>query len=94
MSSPSFNVFHGTFTGAAATITVAKVPFRPRAIKFWFTGGGTGIKVDGEEGMDGANYLSNTGADVGVTITDNGFTVASGADVNSSGNPVTYEVIG
>jgi hypothetical protein len=94
MSSPSFNVFHGTFTGVAADVPITKVPFRPRVIKFWFTGGGWGLKIDGEEGMDGANYLSSTGADVGVTITDNGFTVANGADVNSAGNPVSYEVIG
>lgn len=94
MSSPSHNVFHGTFTGAAADVPITKVPFRPRSIKFWATGGIWGLKIDGEQGMDGANYLSNTAADVGVTITDNGFTVANGADINSAGNPVYYECEG
>ena len=35
--------------------------------------------------MDGANYLSNTAADAGVTITDDGFDIDNGADVNVSG---------
>jgi hypothetical protein len=83
--------FNGTFTGVAADVDVEKVPFRPRVIKFYFTGGGWGLKVDGETGMDGDNYLSSTAADAGVTINDDGFTVANGADVNSAGNPVYYE---
>jgi len=91
MSSPSNNKFWGTFTGAAAIITVAKCPFRPRVIKFWATGGVWGVKIDGEEGHDDDNYLSSTAADAGVTITASGFTVASGADVNVSGELVYYE---
>jgi hypothetical protein len=94
MSSPSHNVFHGTFTGVGAEVPITKVPFRPRSIKFWTAGGVWGVKIDGEEGMDADNYLSSAGADTGVTITDNGFTVANGANVNSVGNPVYYEVEG
>lgn len=94
MSSPSHNVYHGTFTGAAAEITVAKIPFQPRSIKFYATGGVWGVKIADEDGMDGANYLSSTAADVGVTITSSGFTVASGADVNVSGQLVYYECEG
>lgn len=89
--SGSVNKFHGSFTGAAADIDVDKVPFKPRVIKFWFTGGGWGLKIADLVGMDGANYLSSTAADVGVTINSDGFTVANGADVNSAGNTVYYE---
>lgn len=91
MASGNPNKYHGTFTGAAADVTVEKVPFQPRVIRFWATGGIWGIKIAEEQGMDGANYLSNSAADVGVTINSDGFTVANGADVNSSGNPVYYE---
>ena len=66
----------------------------PRSIKFWTAGGVWCVKIDGEEGMDADNYLSSGGADTGVTIADNGFTVANGANVNSVGNPVYYEVEG
>jgi hypothetical protein len=91
MSSGATNKFNGVFTGAAADITVSKVPFRPRLIRFYATGGIWGIKIDGQTGMDADAYLSNTAADAGVTINDDGFLVANGADVNSSGNPVYYE---
>ena len=74
MSSGVTLKYHGTLTGAGAEIVIEKVPFRPRLIKFWFTGGRWGLKIDEQEGMDGANYLSSTGADVGVTINDDGFT--------------------
>ena len=83
--SGSSNVFHGQFTGAAGDITV---PFRPRRIKFWATGGVWGIKTDD---MAGAAYLSSTAADSGVTITADGFDVANGADVNVAGQQVYYE---
>jgi len=94
MSSGVTMKFVGSFVGAAADIDVEKVPFQPKTIKFWFTGGGWGLKMADEVGMDGANYLSSTAADVGVTINADGFTVANGADVNSSGNPVYYECEG
>lgn len=91
MSSGETKKYNGTLTGAAADISIAKVPFRPRVVKFFATGGVWGLKVDGEPGMDADAYLSSTGADAGVTITDNGFDLANGADVNVAGNPVYYE---
>jgi hypothetical protein len=91
MASGAPNKFHGTFTGAAADIDIEKCPFAPRVVKFKTAGGVWGLKVDGEEGMDGDNYLSSAGADTGVTLTANGFTVANGANVNSAGNPVYFE---
>ena len=91
MASGAPNKFHSTFTGAAADITIEKVPFKPRVVKFKTLGGVWGLKVDGEEGMDGDAYVSSSGVDAGVTLTDNGFVVANGADVNSAGNPVYYE---
>jgi len=91
MSSGAANKFQSSFTGAAADIDVEKVPFQPRTIKFWATGGVWGVKIADLVGMDGANYLSNTAADVGVTINSDGFTVANGADVNVSGEIVYYE---
>lgn len=91
MGSGAVKVHQGSFTGAAAVITVATCPFQPRTIKFWATGGVWGVKVADQVGMDGDNYLSNSAADAGVTITASGFTVASGADVNVSGQTVYYE---
>lgn len=91
MSSPGRNVHHGSFLGAAADVTV-RLPFTPKTLKFFATGGVWGIKFTGLKGMDGANYLSNTAADVGVTINANGsITVANGADVNVSGQEVYFE---
>jgi hypothetical protein len=90
MASGAGKSHSGVFTGAASLITVSTVPFTPKRIEFYATGGIWGVKIYGQTGMDGANYLSNTAADVGVTFTASGFTVANGADVNSSGNPVYY----
>lgn len=90
MASGAGKVHCGVLTGAAADITVATVPFAPKRIEFYATGGVWGVKIYGQTGMDGANYLSNTAADVGVTLTSTGFTLANGADVNSAGNPVYY----
>jgi hypothetical protein len=91
MSSGETKKYNGTFTGAAAEITISKVPFQPRVIKFFATGGVWGIKVADEPGMDGANYLSSTAADSGVTISSTGFVVANGADVNVNGETVYFE---
>jgi len=83
--------FYGTLTGVAGDVTINKVPFRPRVIRFYVTGGRWGVKIEDEVGMDGSNYLSNTAADAGVTITDTGFVLANGADVNVAGAAVYYE---
>jgi len=91
MASGDVKKFYGTLTGAAADITITKVPFRPRVIKFFATGGKWGLKIEDEVGMSGNNYLSNTAADTGVTINDDGFTLANGADVNVAGSSVYYE---
>lgn len=91
MSSPGRNVHAGSFLGAGADVTV-RLPFVPKSVKFWATGGVWGIKLVGGKGMDGANYLSSTAADVGVTINAAGsMTVANGADVNVSGQEVYFE---
>jgi hypothetical protein len=89
MSSPSISIFTGEFTGVAADITVSKCPFRPRIIRFNGPGGLWGYK---NEDMSGSSYHSSTGADAGVTITDTGFVVANGADVNPAGSAMYYEV--
>lgn len=91
MSSPGRNIAYKSFTGAAAEITVP-LPFKPKMVKFYATGGVWGIKVDGLPGMTLTNYLSNTAADTGVTINDDGsLTIASGADINVSGEEVYVE---
>ena len=94
MSSGVYNKYNDSFTGAAAEVAITKVPFRPRSIKFWATGGVWGVKFEGLAGMADATYLSNTAEDEGVTITDTGFTVDSGADVNVNGETVYYECEG
>ena len=95
MSSPSHNVFRGSFLGVAADVEIEKVPFVAQSVKFWTVGGVWGTKLVGEDGMDSDNYLSSAGVDTGVTVdTDGKITVASGADVNSVGNLVYYEAIG
>lgn len=91
MSSGAKNTYNNSFLGVAAEVNVTTCPFRPRTIKFHATGGVWGIKVQDDYGMSGANYLSSTAADVGVTINADGFTVASGADVNVNTERVYYE---
>lgn len=91
MSSPSFGYHTGSFTGAAALITIATCPFPPKSVRFIGTSDATGLKTDK---MPGDEYVSNSGADTGVTLTNTGFTVASGADVNATGETVYYECLG
>lgn len=79
MASPSIKQYLGSFTGAAADITIGSVPFAPRKVEFYAPGGVWGYK---SEQMAGNAYLSSVGADAGVTLAAGGFTVANGADVN------------
>lgn len=87
MASPSIKMYMGSFTGVAADVTVGVVPFRPRKIEFYAPGGVWGYKSDE---MAGNAYLSSVGADAGVTISDSGFVVANGADVNVAAAVVHY----
>ena len=95
MGSPSEYVYWGALTGAAADITVTKVPFRPKSIEFFVDSAGSlevGVK---HESMAGAAYLSTTsGTDAGVTIRDDGFLLANGADVNVAAATVYYKAVG
>jgi len=92
MASGAQQRFKGSFVGAAADIDVATVPFRPRTIKLWADSGAAiehGYKSDE---MAGDAYLSTTtGTDAGVTINDDGFTVANGADINVAAATVYFE---
>lgn len=83
--------FVGSFLGATADVTIGYVPFKPGIIKFWNTTPRWGVKIQGQVNMDGANYLSSVGADVGVTINSDGFLVANGADVNQNGVRTYFE---
>lgn len=96
MASGAMQVYFDTLTGAAADITVAKVPFRPRIIRILVNTGAGHIEHGYKnENMSGSAYLSTTtGIDAGVTITDTGFTLANGADVNINGYTVHYECWG
>jgi hypothetical protein len=96
MSSPSFNVYHGAFTGVSAEVTIGVIPFVAKRIAFYGLSGKWGIKIPDQEAMADDAYVSNSGVDAGVTIdaSTGVVTIASGADVNDSGNPVYYEAIG
>lgn len=95
MASPGASFFQGQFIGVAADVTITKVPFRPKTVKFWTVTGGHiehGYKSDA---MSGSAYLSTTtGIDAGVTLSTSGFVVANGADVNVAAATVYYEVVG
>lgn len=95
MSSPSVSHYHGHVTGVAADITVATCPFKPRTVRFYVDGGSAieiGYKSDE---MAGDAYLStSTGTDAGVTLTNTGFVLANGADVNVAGAQVHFEITG
>lgn len=95
MASPSLNHYYGKVIGAAAEITVATCPFKPRTVRFVVDSGATieiGYKTDQ---MSGDAYLStSTGTDAGVTLTDTGFTLANGADVNVADAEICYEIFG
>lgn len=95
MASPSVSHYHGVVKGAAADVSFALCPFKPRTVKFYVDGGAAvevGYKTDN---MSGDAYLStSTGTDAGVTLTDTGFTLANGADVNVAGADVHFEILG
>jgi len=93
MASGTRQVFVDSFTGAASDITIATVPFKPGIIRFWNTTPRWGVKIEGLTGMNLTNYLSSVGADAGVTITDSGFTVTNGADINQNGVVTYFECI-
>jgi hypothetical protein len=93
MSSGTKQIYNGSFLGALADITVDWIPFRPGSIKFWNATPRWGVKIEGEKGMLTNNYLSSVAADTGVTITDDGFDVANGADVNQNGVRTYFEAI-
>lgn len=90
MSSGTIRKHYTTFTGAAAEI-VLNLPFEPRTLKFYGTGGVWGIKMVGYDGMSSASYLSSTAADEGVTVDGMEVTIASGADINIAGETVYVE---
>lgn len=92
MASGGSNKFVGSYTGAGADIDIETVPFQPRVIKFWSASAAVwGLKMADQDGMATTAYISNSGADAGVTINSDGFTVANGADVNPSGSLVYFE---
>lgn len=72
----------GSFLGVAAQVTIATCPFTPETIEFTVTAAGSyGLKTNK---MLTDTYVSHLGADTGVTITETGFIVANGADINSA----------
>lgn len=86
--SSSTRRYIGFYTGAAADITVASCPFRPEVIRFNTVAAAEfGVKTSA---MTTNVYVSHAGADTGVTINDNGFTVDNGADVNHNGVVTHY----
>lgn len=89
MSSQAYYNHHGSFVGAGADVAIATVPFRPKRIRFFTSSPANRWGYKSDE-MAGNAYISDQGADTGVTINNDGFTVANGADVNSSGNVVHY----
>lgn len=95
MASPSVSHYHGVVKGVAADITVNICPFKPRTVKF-FVDGGSAIEVGYKsDDMAGSTYLStSTGIDAGVTLTNTGFVLANGADVNVAGADVHFEILG
>ena len=87
--------FNGAFIGVAAEVNVAVVPFQPISIRFYVDGGSAMEHGFKHESMSGSDYLStSTGTDAGVTINSDGFTVASGADINVATATVFYECEG
>lgn len=93
MGSPSVIITRGMFTGASDDVPVI-VSFRPRSIHFAVNNSGSGEFGYKSEKMIGDAYISTTsGADAGVTITDTGFTVADGADINVDGVTVYFEAV-
>ena len=93
MASGARKVFTGAFTGVADDVVIEYCSFKPGIVKFWNATPRWGVKLEGQQLMDGANYLSSVGADSGVTITDHGFTVANGADINQNGIVTYFECI-
>jgi len=95
MASGVTQKYYGSFVGAAAEKLVATCPFRPKIVRLYADGGAAievGYKTDE---MAGSAYLStSTGTDAGVTINDDGFTVANGADINVSAATVNFECDG
>lgn len=95
MASPSVSHYHGVVVGVAADVTFDICPFKPRTVKFFVDGGAAiehGYKSDD---MAGDAYLStSTGTDAGVTLTNTGFVLANGADVNVAGANVYFEILG
>jgi len=95
MASPSVSHYHSSVKGKAGDVTVATCPFKPRTVKFFVNNGGAlevGYKSDD---MEGDAYLStSTGLDAGVTLTDTGFVIAAGADINVVGEDIHFEVLG
>lgn len=95
MASPAVYHYFGHVTGAAADVTMSSCPFKPRVVKL-YADSGSAIEVGYKsEEMSGSAYLSTTtGTDAGVTLTDNGFTLANGADINVSGASIYFEILG
>lgn len=90
MASGSPLRFFGSFAGVADDIEINKCPFRPRVIRFFTANGSWGLKIEDEYNMDGNNYISDSGTDTGVTITDDGCDIANGADINENGHRTYY----
>lgn len=85
MASGNVTIYTGSFDGAASDIDIKHVPFRPRVIEFKTTNSRWGLKIEDEYEMESSKYVSSVAADLGVTINDDGFTVANGADINTAG---------
>ena len=85
-------IHRGSFVGVAADVTV-ECPFTPRSVELWADGGAAIEHGYKSEEMAGDAYLStSTGTDAGVTIADQSFVVANGADINVATAVVYYEV--
>ena len=92
MSSPASQRYEGSFLGAAADVTVSVIPFPPQAIQFISESAGVyGMKT---YAMPGNEYVSQLGADTGITLTESGFVAANGADVNVNGSRTHYIALG
>jgi len=95
MASGVTQKYTGSFVGAAADIDIETCPFQPKRIQLFVNNGGALEQGYKDEEMSGDAYLSTTsGADAGVTINSDGFTVANGADVNVAGQTVYFECEG
>lgn len=91
MGDPSQYVYRNYLLGAAADLEVTTCPFRPSRIEFYVDAGASGAVGYKSDQMAGDDYFSTVaGMDDGVTITDNGFELANGADINIAAANIHY----